>query len=122
MQAIFYLRLIIGILFLLASLTFFVIEVMGVFRMKYVLNRMHSAAIGDALALLLAFIGLIVLNGINFTTFKLFMVPIFMFATSPVSSHLIARMEIETTKDTDQFYRANVRNLDNIGKTEEEKE
>ena len=120
MQALLYIRLILGIIFLLASLTFFVIEVMGVFKMNYVLNRMHSAAIGDALALGLAFVGLMILNGINFTTFKLLMVPLFMFLTSPVASHLIAKMEIETSKESEHYYRANVRELDKLSKEEEE--
>jgi len=119
-QALYVVRLIIGILFLLASLTFFVIEVMGVFRMKYCLNRMHSAAIGDALALGLAFVGLMILTGLNFTTLKLLMVPLFMFVTSPVASHLIVNMEIETTKERSQFTRVDVRQLDDIGKEEEE--
>lgn len=121
MQALYYIRLIVGILFLLASLTLFVIEIMGVFKMKYCLNRMHSAAIGDALALGLAFVGLMILNGLNFTTFKLLMVPMFMFVTSPVASHLIVKLEIETTKETDEYRRLNVRALDNLAKEEEKK-
>lgn len=107
-----YFRFILGVICILASLTFFIIEVMGVFKMKYVLNRMHSAAIGDALALLLAFVGLMLLNGLNFTTFKLFLVPCFMFFSSPVSSHLIASMEVDTTEREDVFKDVNVRDLD----------
>lgn len=114
MSIVIYVRFILGILFLLMSLAFFTVEVMGVFKMKYVLNRMHSAAIGDAMALVLAFVGLILLNGMNFTTFKLFLVPLFMFCSSPVSSHLIARMEVETTKEEDKFSKHSVRDLDRL--------
>lgn len=119
MSALVYIRFILGILLLLASLTFFVIEVMGVFKMRYVMNRMHSAAIGDALALGLAFLGLMFLNGLNLTTLKLFMVPCFMFFSSPVSSHLIARMEIETNKEKGKYRKLKVRDLDEL--KEEEK-
>ena len=40
-------RFIVGAVFLLLGLLSFLIEVIGVFRFKYVLNRMHAAAIGD---------------------------------------------------------------------------
>lgn len=114
MNALIYFRFVLGIIFLIASCCFFIIEIMGVFKMKYVMNRMHSAAIGDALALGLAFIGLIILNGFNFTTLKFLLVPCFVFISSPVSSHLIARMEIETSKKGGMYKNYNVRDLDNI--------
>lgn len=114
MSFVLYLRIIIGSILLILSTGLFAIQIMGVFKMKYILNRMHSAAIGDALALGLAFLGLIIINGINFTTFKLLLVPCFMFFSSPVSSHLIARMEVETTKNTDQFKNVTVRDLDSL--------
>ena len=110
-----YVRFILGIICMLASLTFFVIEIMGVFKMKYVMNRMHSAAIGDAMALGLSFVGLMLLNGLNFTTFKLLLVPCFVFMSSPVSSHLIARMEIETDKVGNRFKRVKVEELEEFG-------
>lgn len=111
-----YIRFILGIIFIIASLTLFIIQIMGVFRMRYVLNRMHLAAIGDALALGLAFIGFILLNGFNFTSFKLLLVPAFMFFSSPVSSHLIARMEVETgnAEELDKYKSVNVRQLDSL--------
>ena len=114
MMFILYFRLILGILCILASTVFFIIEVMGVFKMRYVLNRMHSAAIGDALALGLAFVGLMILNGLNFTTFKLFLVPLFMFCSSPVSSHLIASLEVTVSKGKAQYEECNVRDLDKL--------
>lgn len=118
MSVLIYIRFVLGVICILASLIFFIIEVMGVFKMTYVLNRMHSAAIGDAIALGLAFVGLMLLNGANFTTCKLFMVPCFMFFSSPVASHLIARMEVETTKSKGKFKNVNVRDLDNISDEE----
>lgn len=107
-----YIRFVVGILFLLAAVVFFIIQMLGVFKMKYVLNRMHLAAIGDALALGLAIVGIILLNGFNFTSFKLLLVPCFMFFTSPVSSHLISRMEVATTVQKDKYRVVKLKNLE----------
>ena len=81
------LRLIIGYAFLLAGLILFIIEMAGVFKLDYALNRMHAAAIGDSFALALSMIGLIIINGINFVSFKLAelsipMEPVIMLASS----------------------------------------
>jgi len=114
-----YVRFFLGVICILASLVFFIIEVMGVYKLTYVLNRMHSAAIGDAIALGLAVLGIVILNGINFTSLKLLMIPVFLFMSSPVSSHLIARMEVETTEDTTKFRVVNVRDLDKETKEED---
>ena len=97
------LRLIIGYAFLLAGLILFIIEVVGIFKLDYALDRMHSAAIGDSLALALSMLGIIIVNGINFVSFKLLLVPVFMWFSSPASSHLIAKLEVETTEKTDKF-------------------
>ena len=107
-----YLRFALAIVLLVGSVCLFIIQVAGVFKMKYVLNRMHSAAIGDALALGMAFLGLILLNGWNFTTFKLILVPCFLFFTSPVSSHLVARMETQTDEVRDKYKLCHVSELD----------
>lgn len=103
MNILIYIRFIIAVALLIGSLALFIIQVAGVFKMKYVLNRMHSAAIGDALALGMSFLGLMLLNGLNFTTFKLLLVPCFLFFTSPVSSHLVARMEAQTDEVRDNY-------------------
>lgn len=85
-------------LFLLASLGMSVISVAGVFKFKFILNRMHAAAICDSFALLLAMIGTAVAYGLSFATVKLFLIVIFVWVASPVSGHLIARLEVTTDK------------------------
>ena len=107
-----YIRFILGILLLFTALCLFAIQVAGVFKMKYVLNRMHSAAIGDAMGLGTAFLGLILINGLNFTTLKLILVPCFMFFTSPVSSHLVARMETQTDEVRDKYRLCHISELE----------
>ena len=104
-------RFLAGAALLAAGLVIFVIEIIGVFRFKYVLNRMHAAAMGDTLGIGLALLGLIVMNGFDFTSLKLFLVIVFLWFSSPVSSHLIARLEVTTNEEKGKHYR--VRQLGN---------
>ena len=69
-----WLQFILGVAFLLAGLGVFAVQVFGVFKFNYVLNRMHAAAIGDTLGIGFALLGLIVISGFNFTSLKLLLV------------------------------------------------
>lgn len=91
-------RFIIVALFLVASLGMAVISVAGVFKFKFILNRMHAAAICDSFALLLGMIGIAVAYGFSFATVKLFLIVLLIWIASPVSGHLIARLEVTTDK------------------------
>ena len=99
-------RFMAGALLLLCGLLIFVIEMIGVFRFKYVLNRMHAAAMGDTLGIGFSLAGLILMNGLNFTSLKLFFVIVFLWFSSPVSSHLIARLEVTTDEEKEKHYRS----------------
>ena len=85
-------------LFLVASLLLAVISVAGVFKFKFILNRMHAAAICDSLALLVAMIGIAVAYGFSFVMIKLVLIVLLVWVASPVSGHLIARLEVTTDK------------------------
>ena len=121
-----------GGLLLLIGLVIFLIQMIGVFRFKYVLNRMHAAAMGDTLGIGCCLLGLIVMKGFSFTSLKLLLVIIFLWFSSPVSSHLIARLEVATDEEPQKHYRqlaadANgemtvLSERDREDKTEEEKE
>ncbi len=100
-----WLQFLIGAGLLLAGLAIFLVEMIGVFRFKYVLNRMHAAAMGDTLGIGFALIGLIVMSGVNFISAKLLLVIVFLWFASPVSSHLIARLEVTTNEDEEEHYR-----------------
>lgn len=104
MEVIEWIRFIIGTLFMLCGLLIFVIEMVGVFRFKYVLNRMHAAALGDTLGIGCSLIGLIIISGLNFTSLKLFCVIVFLWFSSPTSSHLIARLEVATDEEREKHY------------------
>ena len=100
-----WIRFILGAIFLLAGLAMFLIEIIGLYRFRYVLNRMHAAAIGDTLGIGFSFIGLIIMEGISFTSLKLFLVILFLWFSSPTSSHLIARLEVTTTEEGEKHYK-----------------
>ena len=69
-----WIRFLLGGGLLLAGLATFIIEMIGAFRFRYILNKMHAAAIGDTLGIGFALLGLIVMSGFNFTSLKLFLV------------------------------------------------
>ena len=94
-----------GALIMLAGLGIFVLEMIGVFRFKYVMNRMHAAAMGDTLGIGFSLAGLILMSGFHFTSLKLFLVIVFLWFSSPVSSHLIARLEVTTDEEKEKHYR-----------------
>lgn len=99
-----WIRFLAGAALLLAGVIIFLIEMVGLFRFKYVLNRMHAAAMGDTLGIGFCLLGLIVISGVNFTSLKLLLVIIFLWFSSPASSHLIARLEVTTNEDEEDHY------------------
>lgn len=103
MNVIDWLQFIIGTGCLLTGLSIFVIQLIGVFKFKYVLNRMHAAAMGDTLGIGVSLVGLMILSGINFTTLKMGLIIIFLWLASPVSSHLIARLETTIEEHMEEY-------------------
>ena len=64
---------------------------------------MHAAATGDTLGIGTCLVGLMVLSGLNFTTMKMALIVIFLWLASPVSSHLIARLEVVTNEKIENY-------------------
>lgn len=93
----------VGTAVLCIGLITFALEVFGVYRFHFVLNRMHAAAMGDTLGIGISLIGLIIFSGFNFTSLKMFLVVLFLWFASPVSSHLIARLEVTTDEELKEF-------------------
>lgn len=105
MAAIEWIKFLVGAGLVLFGLAIFAIEMIGVFRFKYVLNRMHAAAMGDTLGIGFSLLGLIIMSGFNFTSLKLFFVIVFLWFSSPASSHLIAKLEVATNDELEKKYR-----------------
>ncbi len=108
MEILAWIRFIAGAIFMIIGLMMFILEVFGAFRFKYVLNRMHSAAMGDTLGIASSLIGLILMCGFSFTSLKLFLIVVFLWLASPTSSHLIAQLEVVTNEDYSQYEHVNL--------------
>ncbi len=96
---------VIGCVMILAGLIILISSVIGVYRFRYVLNRMHAAAMGDTLGILLVLGGLAVMSGLTPLSLKLILTIAMLWLTSPVSSHLIGRLEVLTNEKKDEHYR-----------------
>ena len=79
---------------LLCGLFLFITGVIGQFRLKYVLNRMHAASMGDSLGLLMILAGLSISAPDVWVILKFALTAFFLWITSPTGSHLIARLEM----------------------------
>lgn len=94
-----WIRFIAGSAFLICGLVIFFTEIFGVFHFRYVLNRMHATAMGDTLGIASCMIGLMIFSGFNFTSLKLLLIVVFLWFASPVSSHVLARLEVATNEN-----------------------
>lgn len=93
------LRLCVGAILIFIGLLIIVLAIIGIFRLNYVLNRMHVAATCDTLGMLFILVGLVFIEGLSFTTLKLVCIVIFFWISSPICSHLIAKIESQTNKN-----------------------
>lgn len=91
-------RFIIAAAFLICGVFCMAAAVFGMFRFHYVLNRMHMAATTDTFGILLTLLGLIIWKGFDLEALKLVVIIAFFWISGPVSSHLIARMEVTTNE------------------------
>lgn len=77
---------------LLLSGGFFVITgAVGMLRMPDFFTRLHPAGITDSLGMPLILVGLMVHNGLNLLSLKIFVLILFLLLTSPTSCHALAR-------------------------------
>ena len=98
-------RFILGIGFIITGLLVFVVQLIGVYKFKYILNRMHAAGMGDTMGISLCLIGTMFLYGWGFTTLKVALIVAFLWLASPVSSHLISRLEVTTNENLEEYCR-----------------
>lgn len=103
-----YVRFAFSALFILIGLFITITGVRGFYKLRFILNRMHAAALIDTLGLFFIVIGLIIAKGfiledgsLNVTSIKLACVVVFLWITSPVSSHVIGEIIYLTDTNTD---------------------
>lgn len=87
---------------LLAGIFIMLIGTIGVFKFHYVLNRMHAAAMNDTLGILFILLGLAIRNGLTFSSIKLLLVVAFLWLASPVCSHIVGKLEVDTNEDLEK--------------------
>ncbi len=98
-----WIQFIAGALCIVGGLVFFAIEIIGVFRFDFVLNRIHAGALGDTLGIGLFFLGAILLFGISVDSLKILLVLIFLWLTAPVASHMVGKLEVKSRKDPEEI-------------------
>ncbi|MGX8728342.1 MAG: cation:proton antiporter [Lachnospiraceae bacterium] len=92
---------------LLGGVFAFAAAMLGNYRFGYVLNRMHGAGIGDSLGVFLVIGSLIISADSGMDMLKLGLLVVFLWCTSPVTSHVLARIEM----GGDREYRRHLRDL-----------
>ncbi len=88
------LRFILSAALTLAGLFVLLSGIVGVYRFKYSLSRIHAGALFDTAGIVLMLLGVIVALGFTLTSVKMLLIIGLLWLASPVSSHLIGRMEI----------------------------
>ena len=89
-----WLRFSVAALLMLIGLATLLSSVIGQFRFKYVLNRIHVAAKCDTVGLLFVFLSLLFVKGFTPASLKLMMVIFFLWIANPVAGNLIAHLEV----------------------------
>ena len=92
-------REIIAAICIIIGLFVFLCGTFGVFRLKYVLNKMHAAALGDTMGLFMVVLGLIILSNNVFIIAKFVLIILFFWLTSPIATHMLAKVELLTNKN-----------------------
>ncbi|NCC16136.1 MAG: monovalent cation/H(+) antiporter subunit G [Clostridia bacterium] len=95
----------IAAIFIIFGLIVFLISIFGIFRFKYVLNRMHAAALGDTLGLGLIVVGLMIYSLNFFVVAKLLLIILFFWLSAPIATHSIAKVEVLTNKNYEERVR-----------------
>ena len=84
-----------GIILFLGCFTILV-ACLGVMKFNFVMNRMHCAAIIDSIGFFLIVVGLITGSLSMSYIPKLILLLVFQWVSSPIASHMVSRLELET--------------------------
>lgn len=97
-----WLRFVITALLLVSGLFVLFTAMLGQYRMRYALNRMHAAGMGESLGLGLCCLGLVISGGDVFVSLKLLLCIVFLFVTSPTATHLVGLLEMHDNPHPEQ--------------------
>lgn len=90
---------------IIVGMLVFLCSIFGVYRFKYVMNRMHAAALGDTMGLFLVTLGLLIMGLDVFHRLKFVLIILFFWVSSPIATHMIAKVEVLTNKDCEERMR-----------------
>lgn len=92
--------------FIVSGLVFCLIGGYGLIKLDDFYARLHAASLIDTLGVGLVFIGLMLQAGFTLASAKLLLILLFIFFTSPTSTHALARAAVNAdtlpTVDTDE--------------------
>ncbi|MFN7038449.1 MAG: monovalent cation/H(+) antiporter subunit G [Alphaproteobacteria bacterium] len=86
-----YIILLISWFFLVLGGFFIITSAVGCLRLPDFYSRLHAAGIGDSCGVPMILLGIIIHNGFNQFSFKIFLLIIFLFITSPTACHALAK-------------------------------
>jgi len=90
------LRFVLATVFLVSGIIVFGVATLGLYRLKYVLNRIHASSKCDTLGGMLMLIGICIIAGFSFTTLKIIALVVFVWLTNPLAIFMIGRAEVLT--------------------------
>lgn len=108
-----YLRFGVCALFLAVGILTVFSSLFGVFRFRFVLNRMHSAAMLDSFGITCIIIALTTASGQLDVVLKLLAIIMLLWIGSPICSHLVSRLEVMTDEKLAEHMKVKERGQDN---------
>ena len=109
------LRFVLATLFLTSGIIVFGVATLGLYRLKYVLNRIHASSKCDTLGGMLMLIGICIIAGISFTSLKIIVLIVFVWLTNPLAIFMIGRAEVLTNPNLeDEVSILDITSKDNV--------
>lgn len=93
-------RQIIAVVLILIGLGFIMVSAVGVVRLPDFYTRLHASGIGETIGIFIAFMGLAVIQGLDQTTVKLFIIAIVVYLFNPVGTHMLGRAALKSKLKT----------------------
>ncbi len=85
-----------AVLLVACGLFFLVISAVGMLRLPDFYSRLHSSGNSETLGLMMVLLGLAVYEGVNFVSFKLIFIFIFVFIGNPIGTHILSKTALKT--------------------------
>lgn len=76
--------------------------IVGLFHFDFSLNRLHAASIADTLGLSLLVLAVMLAAGLRPVLWKLLLMVILQWCTSPLSGHMLAQFEYRVNQNLEQ--------------------